>query len=133
MSAHTGYNFAGGVIMFFFDWADPFILLAKACKYLSDDPSDLYQFMADRLFEMFAIVFFATRNIMYSYVVYAALTDDQEDDATRITLKCLLVVLALLMTFWLALIIKATKHKINKGNADDIREEEYRNGKQKTA
>jgi hypothetical protein len=131
LSAQAGYTFAGGVIMFFFDWADPFILLAKACKYLSIDSSDVFQFMADRLFEIFAVVFFLTRNVMYSYVVYAALTDEhQEETTTRKILNTLLVVLALLMKYWLFLIIQAVIHRCgNKGKVEDIRE--YA-GKEKT-
>jgi len=134
LSAHSGYTVAGGVIMFFFDWADPFILLAKACKYLSDDSSDIYQFMADRLFEMFAVVFFLTRNGMYSYVVYAALTDElQENTVTRTALNTLLVVLALLMKYWLFLIGQAVIHRSgNMGKVEDIREDAPQNGKQKT-
>ena len=77
-SAHTGVTRFGGVIMFFFDWADPPMLLAKALVYLSRKPTDWYQWCADRLFETFAVTFFVTRNVIFSYVVYVCFSFDMK-------------------------------------------------------
>jgi len=128
ISAHTNYIKAGGLIMFCMDWADPFMLAAKACKYLSSDRSDVYQFLSDRLFELFAIAFVGTRNILFTYVVYVALVADDSgngDAGTRLILKALLGVLVILMTYWLGLILQAYAYQRfeNKGNINDIREE----------
>lgn len=127
-SAFTGYTKAGGVLMFFMDWADLPMLVAKTFKYLSSDRADLYQFLSDRLFEVFAIVFIATRNIMFPYFVYVAVNsvDDGDGHATlRLAMKVLLVTLVLLMFYWFGLILQAAAYRRyeNKGNIDDIREE----------
>lgn len=129
LSAQANYTQAGGVMMYFFDWADPFMLAAKAFKYLSSHTADFYQFASDRLFEIFAVAFVATRNIMFTYVVYVAvISEDTEKDDGRIcyVLKALLMVLVLLMTYWLGLILQASAYQRfdNDGNIDDIREEE---------
>jgi hypothetical protein len=136
LSAQAGVTRIGGVIMFF-DWADPPLLIAKALVYLSKETTDIYQFLADRLFELFAVGFFLTRNVLFSYVVYECLRYDDQKLRTRIPykqivfLKTLLVVLALLMVFWLVLIIKAAIHQgSNKGNVDDIREHGYKEKKE---
>ena len=73
-SAHAGVTRIGGVVMFFFDWADPFLLVAKALVYLSRKPTDMYQWWADRLFETFAVAFFLTRNLMFNYVVFVCVS-----------------------------------------------------------
>lgn len=128
LSAQAGATRVGGVLMFFFDYADPPLLIAKAMVYLSRKRMDMYQFMADRLFELFAVAFFVTRNIMFNYVAYVILAYDHQLTSSMpfrqvVFLKSMIVVLVILMTFWLGLIIKAAIYqKSNRGNADDIRE-----------
>jgi len=131
LSAHAHYTKAGGVLMYILDWADPFLLAAKASKYLSSHPADVFQFASDRLFEMFAVVFVATRNIMFTYVVYIAVVSqdddnaDKEDATIRLLLKGMLVILAFLMVYWLGLILQAAAYqRFHRGNVDDIREDE---------
>jgi hypothetical protein len=122
-SSLAGYTRYGGVIMFFFDWADLPLLTAKACKYLSLDSKDLWQYIANRLFEVFALVYTATRSIMYNFVVYIALRDLPYTQSGHIA-RTLLVMLAALQTFWLTLLFKAVKKQIaNGGNVEDIRED----------
>jgi TLC domain len=133
VSAQTGYLKAGGIITYFFDWADPFMLLAKACKYLSSREDDMYQFVTNRLFEVFAVVFVVTRNVMFNYIVYCAFAahynNDDDDDASTATVRrvllSLLVLLAFVMTYWLVLIVQAAIYQLrHSGNVDDIREDE---------
>lgn len=109
--------------MFFFDWADLPLQSAKAFKYLSLDPKDFYNYVANRLFELFAITYFMTRNIMFNFVVYTAVKDLRASTSGHIG-KILLVMLAAIQTFWLTLLIKAVKKQIaNGGNVEDIRED----------
>jgi hypothetical protein len=61
LSARGGYFRIGGVIMGFFDWADPLLLLAKGLKYLSEGADDPLQVPANRHFDFFAVAFILTR------------------------------------------------------------------------
>lgn len=122
-SINAGFTRFGGVIMFFFDWADVPLQSAKAFKYMSIDPKDFYNYVANRLFELFAITYFLTRNLMFNFVVYTALRDLPTTLSGRIA-KILLVMLAAVQTFWLTLLIKAVKKQVaNGGNVEDIRED----------
>jgi len=110
--------------MFFFDWADIPLLAAKIFKYLSKDPKDLFQFIANRLFEVFALCFLLTRNLYYNYVVYAALADMEVDFINR-SCQSLLIMLVVLQTYWLFLIVKAVgRQQQSGGNVEDVREKE---------
>ena len=122
-SALEGYTRFGGVIMFFFDWADLPLLSAKASKYLSISGDDMYQYIANRLFEIFAVVYTVTRNVMYNFVVYTALRDLPSNNSGN-TARALLVMLAALQTYWLTLLYEAVMRQIaNGGNAEEIRED----------
>ena len=114
----------GGVIMFFFDWADIPLLSAKLCKYLSKDPKDMLQFVANRFFEVFAVCFFLTRNAYFNYVAYAAVSDLPFNNA-NVFVRILLIALALLQTYWMGLIVKAViRQHENDGVIEDVREKE---------
>lgn len=107
--------------MLFLDWADPPMLVAKTFRYLSTDPNDKCQFWADRFFELFAVGFVVTRNIMFTYVAWRGMVDFS-NDGVNLLIKGFLIVLVLLMKFWLWLIIRAAMHQVmNDGNVDDIR------------
>ena len=55
------------------DPADVPLHAAKMFLYISgEDQKSAAYFIADRLFELFAVVFFITRLIMYGYVVFVA-------------------------------------------------------------
>lgn len=108
--------------MFFFDWADIPLLSAKLFKYLSKDSKDAFQFIANRLFESFAVLFILTRNGYYNYVVYAAWKDAGSDFDTRV-MQYLLLALVVLQTYWLHLLIAAViQQKKNGGIVEDVRE-----------
>mmetsp|Transcript_40117 Transcript_40117/g.96870 ORF Transcript_40117/g.96870 Transcript_40117/m.96870 type:complete len:369 (+) Transcript_40117:62-1168(+) len=123
-SAVTGFTKYGGIIMFFFDWADIPLLAAKACKYLSDDTikNDPFQLIANRLFEVFAVTFFCTRNVWYNYIVYSAWKDLDGDVHSRFC-RYMLLLLAGLQTYWLWLIISAViRQKKSGGRLEDSRD-----------
>lgn len=114
-----GYWRIGGVMMFFMDWVDPIMLTAKLFKYVSRRKDDVYQIIADRLFELFAVTFVITRNGMLSYVVWICLRDSPE---SAVVLKVFCVLLVLLQTFWFLLIVRVAWHQFrNNGAVDDIR------------
>ena len=114
----------GGIIMFFFDWADIPLLMAKLFKYLSKDPQDMYQFTANRLFEIFAVVFFATRLCCFNFVVYRVITDLPINMTNRF-IEFLLLTLVALQTYWMYLILAVVKRqRDNGGNAEDVREKD---------
>jgi hypothetical protein len=112
--------------MFFFDWADIPLLSAKLCKYLSKDPDDKLQYVANRLFELFAVVFFATRNVLYSYIVYVAVWDLPENYKGHIS-RTLLVILVFLQTYWMHLVIQVAIRQAKTGSVEDVREEDETN------
>jgi hypothetical protein len=147
-SAIYGHYIRGAaVIMFFFDWADPPLLLAKVCKYLHDalmvDEMVLYQedgttttaaqkkttrttiilsWFANRLFEIFAIVFFISRNGLYSFVTY---TFWRTLPPEAITERTTLILLMALQTYWAILIVQAaTRRQESGGTVQDVREED---------
>jgi hypothetical protein len=125
-SAYLGHTRYGGIIMFFFDWADIPLLCAKACKYLSKDPTDICQTLANRLFEIFAVLFFATRCVFYNYVVYSAWMDLSNDWVNR-SCQYLLLILVALQSYWMSLIINAVvRMSRNGGIADDSRDDDLK-------
>lgn len=121
-SAVIGFLGFGGLMMFLFDWADIPLLAAKLFIYLSKDQNDMYQYTANRLFELFAVVFFVSRVCLFNYVVYRAVTDLPVNTTNRI-MEFLMFALACLQTYWMYLIIAAVKRqKKCGGNVEDIRE-----------
>ena len=92
LSFVAGENRVGLVIMVLFDIADPFLHIAKQCKYASEarrmvrlhnsngsaadggktTASRCFDLLADLWFAGFAVSFTVTRNVMYPYVVWSA-------------------------------------------------------------
>lgn len=123
-TAIIGFLGFGGLMMFLFDWADIPLLAAKLFIYLSKDQNDMYQYTANRLFELFAVVFFVSRVCLFNYVVYRAVTDLPVNTTNRI-MEFLMFALACLQTYWMYLIIAAVKRQKNcGGNVEDIREKD---------
>jgi hypothetical protein len=123
-SAEIGHFGYGGIVMFFFDWADIPLLAAKLCKYLSKDPQDMLQFVANRLFEAFAVCFISTRNGFFNYVAYGFICDLPAGPGNYFC-KFLLIALAILQTYWMYLIVKAVqRQRENDGVVEDVREKE---------
>jgi hypothetical protein len=124
LSAHVGCTRIGGVVMFFFDWADPPMLIGKAFLYLSLQADDVYQQIADIFMGIFVVLFVASRNVVFTGIVYICLRDFPNTNPV-LALKAMLLVLVGLMTFWLWLIVKIICNQFfnNEGHVDDIREE----------
>jgi TLC domain len=129
LSAHCGCHRIGGVIMFFFDWADPFLLIAKALKYLSKHPQDVFQNSANVMFVLFALSFFLTHNVMFNYVVSVAFRDFWGTYESNVCC-ILLFLLVILQTYWLGLLIQAIYVQVkNGGNVEDVREDDKKKDK----
>ena len=134
ISYNYGWNRIGCVVMFLLDPADVPLHLAKMCKYVADARASRQKalaakctFLADRAFELFAVVFLVTRIIMYPYVCWSA-----HVEATRYfpkglpewTCVGLLWTLCALQCYWFYLIVKVAIRMITKGQAEDVRSDD---------
>jgi hypothetical protein len=129
LSACSGYHRFGGVIMFVYDYADIPLLSAKGFKYLSKQPDDNFQFIANRLFELFAVVYFMTRTVAYNCIVFVALRDLPMIPSGHVA-RALLVALDLLQLFWLGLLVQVIiKMQKSGGVVEDIREHQRKKPK----
>lgn len=118
-SAASGRFRIGCVFMFFLDWVDIVLTAAKLLKYMSKARNDVFQILADRLFELFAVSFIVTRNGMLNYVAYVCLVDFENASL----LKAQVLVLVGLMTYWMVIILKHAIHQLfGDGSIDDLRE-----------
>ena len=95
------------------------------CLYTAgDDKKGWLAFLADRLFEVFAVVFALTRLLCYGYVVWAAIFESNEyvtiPPAGNVCQVCLLVLLGL-QVFWMSLVVKTAMKKVQTGEASDPR------------
>jgi hypothetical protein len=118
-SAASGYVRIGCVLMSFLDWVDIVLTAAKLLKYISKTRNDIFQILADRLFELFAVSFLVTRNGVLNYVAYVCLVDFENAPL----LKAQVVVLVVLVTYWMVLIVKHAMHQLlGDGSIDDLRE-----------
>ena len=129
-SFNVGYTRVGGAIMLLMDIADPPLHIAKQFKYLAKTKDSNPQWWADRFFEVFGVSFIFTRNIMYPYVVWAAIWEFKQysthDFDTHI-LCALLIVLLLLQFYWSGLLVLAIIHMMKEGGVDDIRSDDEDN------
>jgi len=123
-----GWNRVGVVVMVLLDPADVPLHLAKLCKYTAEATKlSLWQRVADRLFEVFAVLFFVTRIVMYGYVCWSA-----HIEATRYFPKGLpewtcvvcLYTLLLLQIYWFSLILKVAMMLLWGGGAEDPRSDD---------
>ena len=125
VAVQSHYVRGAAVIMFFFDWADPPLLLAKSVKYFTALPGGgggtSFQFLANRLFEVFAVTFFLSRNVLYTFVAYTFCTTLP---AAAMTERIFLLLLVALQTYWMVLIAQAAlRMSSNDGNVqEDARE-----------
>ncbi|KAI8622565.1 TLC domain-containing protein [Chytriomyces sp. MP71] len=121
-----GFTRVGIVILLLHDCSDPIMEFAKCNLYLKKQKT------ADNLFTLFAIVFIATRNILFPYVIRCSHIYSILEDGTRMPrgysfwgnfcLGCLWV-LAALNFYWGFLIIKIAIKTVITGEVEgDIRE-----------
>jgi len=123
-----GWNRVGVVVMVLLDPADVPLHLAKLCKYTAEVTKvHFWQWVADRLFEVFAVVFFITRLVLYGYVCWSA-----HIEATRYfpkglpewTCVALLYTLLALQIYWFFLIIKVAVKLFRGCNVEDPRSDD---------
>jgi len=123
-----GWNRVGVVVMVLLDPADVPLHLAKLCKYTAEATGRrIWQFTADRLFEIFALVFFVTRLVMYTYVCWSA-----HIEASRYFPKgtpewacvALLYTLLILQVYWFFLIMKVALKLLRGQGVDDPRSDD---------
>lgn len=127
-----GWNRVGVVVMALLDPADVPLHLAKLCKYTAESTKKhLWQFLADRLFEVFGVTFFVTRIICYGYVCWSA-----HIEATRYfpkgvpewTCVVLLYTLLVLQCYWFSLIVKVAMKLFAGKSVEDIRSDDEDEG-----
>lgn len=125
ISFFYGWNRIGVVVMVLLDPADVPLHMAKLCVYLAqaaDGWRGVFQFFADRLFEVFAVTFFVTRLVMFGYTCWSA-----HIEATRYfpkylpewTCVGLLYLLLVLQVYWFSLIARMAL-RLLLGNADGV-------------
>jgi len=133
-----GWNRVGVVVMVVFDPADVPLHVAKICKYTAESCGNqkwavFWQFVADRCFEVFAVVFFLTRLVIFSYICWSAHLESLRyfpHGVPEWTCIILLYTLLLLQIFWFSLIVKVAV-KLLKGEmtgVDDVRSDDEGEG-----
>lgn len=128
MSYAYGWNHVGLIVMTLLDPADVPLHLAKLCKYIAEaSDRKIWQFIADRLFEVFAVLFFVTRIGLYGYVCWSTRIESKRyipgSDVSNICEACLLVLLAL-QVYWFYLIIKVAVRLASGKGAEDPRSDD---------
>jgi len=129
ISYFFGWNRVGVVLMLLFDFADVPLHLAKLCKYMdiTEDGCVCWQFLANRFFEIFAIVFFFTRLVMYGYVCWSAHVEASwyfPKGLPEWTCVVLLYSLYFLQLFWFYLIVQVAIKLCRGMDTSDVRSDD---------
>lgn len=131
-----GWSRIGAVVMLLLDPADVPLHLAKLCKYTSEATGQqMWQFVANRLFELFAVVFFLSRLMGFGYVCWSAHVETNRyisKGPREWACLTLLSTLFALQCYWFLLIIQVAVKMMRGGNSDDPRsddESEVQEGK----
>jgi ceramide synthetase len=132
-----GFNRVGVVVMVLLDPGDVPLHLAKLCKYIADSKEgSMWQFLADRLFEIFGVVFAVTRIGMYGYVCWSALIESRQfipKGMAEWTCLALLYTLLVLQFYWFSLIIKVAIKMMRGHSTEDIRSDDEDESAEPTA
>jgi len=118
-----------GIGLLFFSYSEVCVLSAKACLYLSASKNDWYQFFANRFFELFVVVFFVTKTIMATFVIYNATEHVVKGDdfltnpALQISVLFAWILIGLL-TFWLVQVVRAVVRISIDGEVSDPRSDD---------
>jgi len=122
MTYINGWNHVGAVTMLLFDPADVPLHLAKMCNYAAEATRvRAWKFSADRLFEVFAVLFFVTRIPMFSFILYSATIEGPQYLPSLtvgffVTLALAYTILVL-QVYWFGLIVQLAI-KLLKGAAE---------------
>jgi len=123
-----GWNRVGVVVMFLLDPADVPLHLAKLCKYTAEASGrQLWQTLADRLFELFGATFFITRIGLYGYVCWSAQFEAARYFPRRLaewTCIISLEILFLLQVYWFSLIVKVAIKMMAGSGVEDVRSDD---------
>jgi len=123
-----GWNRVGVVVMVLLDPADVPLHLAKLCKYTFEATKrQAWQFVADRLFEFFAFVFFVTRLVFYGYVCWSCHIEASlyfPKGLPEWSCVALLYTLLFLQVYWFFLIIKVAIKLLRGQGAEDPRSDD---------
>jgi len=128
-----GWTRVGAVVMVVFDPADVPLHSAKICKYIAENCTRksgwarLWTFGADRLFEVFALVFFATRLVVFGYICGSAHVEASwffPKGVPEWTCVGLLHTLLLLQIFWFTLVIKVAMKLLRGQSVEDVRSDD---------
>ena len=107
--------------MFLLDPADIPLHFAKMCKYTG------LTFTADRLFELFALMWLVMRLMMYPYVCWSAHVERPMYTYNALPERIgtyLCDVLLVLQFYWFSLLVKAAVKKMRTGTLDDVRSDD---------
>ena len=122
ISYATDFNRVGAVVKALLDPGDVPLHAAKLCKYCG------LNFLADRCFELFALIFFVTRLIMYAFVVKVSTFEAylyRELGPPGWVCVVGLWILYVLQVYWFGLVLKVAYKIIVKGeNAEDVRSDD---------
>jgi len=123
-----GYNRSGCIVMFLLDPADVPLHSAKLCKFIADvTRSRFWNFMSNRFFESFAVVFFISRLCMYPYVCWSAhieATAYWPKGIPEWSCVALLELLLVMQIFWFRLIINVAIKMAKGGGLEDCRSDD---------
>uniref|UniRef100_A0A7S2JE31 TLC domain-containing protein n=1 Tax=Alexandrium andersonii TaxID=327968 RepID=A0A7S2JE31_9DINO len=127
-----GWNRVGVVVMVLLDPADVPLHLAKLCKYTAESSGrHLWQFLADRLFEVFGVTFFVTRIVFYGYVCWSAHVETTQFFPKGVPeCFCLLLLdtLLVLQCYWFSLIGKVAMKMMRGAHVEDSRSDDEDEG-----
>eukprot|EP00931_Biecheleriopsis_adriatica_P104216 TRINITY_DN78913_c0_g1_i1.p1 TRINITY_DN78913_c0_g1~~TRINITY_DN78913_c0_g1_i1.p1 ORF type:complete len:358 (-),score=57.11 TRINITY_DN78913_c0_g1_i1:49-1086(-) len=123
-----GWNRVGVVVMVLLDPADLPLHLAKLCKYTAEATQrGVWQFLADRLFEVFALLFFVTRLVMFGYVCWSSHIESKNyfpHTVAATSCVLLLYLLMVLQIYWFCLILKVAMTLLRGQNVEDPRSDD---------
>ncbi|GMH91156.1 hypothetical protein TrVE_jg9668 [Triparma verrucosa] len=137
VSYHYDFTRVGAIVKLVMDPADVPLHLAKLCLYIGGtNKKGVAVFWSNRFFEVFAVVFFVTRIILFGYVVWSA----GIESSSYLVMPpagwgcvVLLLILLCLQMFWMSLIVKMAL-KLSKGDElEDIRSDSEGEGDKKEA
>ena len=119
-SSMAGFSRICCVILLYIEWANIFRLASILCRHLSTQHDDGYQFVANRFYEVYGILFFVTRNVLMSYVAWIFVTTD-----ASVSLKAFYALLVLLQAFQMVGIVQTLLNQyLGKGSAHEMLSDE---------
>jgi len=129
----SGWNRVGVVMMLLMDPADVPLHIAKVCNYLAKAGGRRrhWKFLANRFFEAFVVVFFVTRILMLSYVVWSVSVESHRaipnfGGMPRLarTASALCYALLAIQLLWFFLVLKVAVRVLSGQEIEDARSDD---------